>query len=146
MNIDSDHSEKVNIKKNPQENFSKCFNLKEEFKTEKKKNRESVSDLTETQGIFSSSSHSFGQDEAKFVEKQINVVLNDTKNQKSKKKKSVKSREEKSPTKSRDLSTISEYLDESFTQRIVGAFINFLEKIFFEKSNNSAASSSCYTH
>ena len=39
MNIDSDHSEKVNIKKNPQENFSKCFNLKEEFKTEKKKNR-----------------------------------------------------------------------------------------------------------
>ena len=73
MNIDSDHSERVKIKKDPQESF----NLKEEFKTSKKKPREAtlISDLSETQGIFSSSTNSFGKDEAKFVEKQINVVL-----------------------------------------------------------------------
>ena len=67
MNIDSDHSERVKIKKDPQESFS----LKEEFKTEKKKTRLTplVSEITETQGIFSDSSNSFGQDEAQYVAK-----------------------------------------------------------------------------
>jgi hypothetical protein len=48
MNIDSDYSEKVKIKKDPQE-LSKSFYQKEEFKTSKKKPRDSlISDISET--------------------------------------------------------------------------------------------------
>lgn len=137
MNIDSDHSEQVKIKKNPKESF----NIKEEFKSDKKKVREVtlISDLTETQGIFSSSSNSFGQDEAKFVEKQINVVLNDNKSQSQRSKKSkIKTTED--PCFDSLSSITSTPVEDTFLQQAVTHLIMILERMFLDKSTHEASS------